>query len=141
MSLKFLDLKQDYRSESDNLITDFYLPCLERSITYDRAVGYFSSKSIVAVARGLTAFIAGLNQASEVAAPLVMDTPFGHLDDIRKKNIINYLSYPPSQVIVLATDEDLPEDTLHKLKPYIAQIQHIKRLDASEYASYVEVEA
>jgi DNA sulfur modification protein DndD len=86
------------------------------------------------------AFIAGLNQASQVAAPLVMDTPFGHLDGTQKKNIINYLPYLPSQVIVLATDEDLSEEALQKLNPYIAQIQYIRRLDASEYASYVEVE-
>jgi superfamily II DNA or RNA helicase len=69
LSLKLLDLKQDYRSESDNLITDFYLPCLERSTTYDRAVGYFSSKSIVAVARGLTALIRVGGKMRLVASP------------------------------------------------------------------------
>ncbi len=69
MSLKLLDLKQDYRSESDNLITDFYLPCLERATTYDRAVGYFSSKSIVAVARGLTALIQVGGKMKLVASP------------------------------------------------------------------------
>jgi DNA sulfur modification protein DndD len=86
------------------------------------------------------AFIAGLNQASDVAAPLVMDTPFGHLDGTQKKNIINYLPYLPSQVIVLATDEDLPEEALQKLNPHIAQIQYIKRLDARENSSFVGTE-
>lgn len=48
------------------------------------------------------AFIAGLNQASGKAAPLVMDTPFGHLDPEHKQNIINSLPELPSQVIVFA---------------------------------------
>jgi superfamily II DNA or RNA helicase len=69
LSLKYLDLKQDYRSESDNLITDFYLPCLGRSIMYDRAVGYFSSASIEAVARGLTALIRMGGKMRLIASP------------------------------------------------------------------------
>lgn len=69
LSLKHLDLKQDYRSESDNLITDFYLPCLERSIIYNRSVGYFSSASIETVARGLTALIRMGGKMRLIASP------------------------------------------------------------------------
>lgn len=50
--LKDLDLQQNYRSGRDVLLDDFYVPCLEEAVVYDRAVGFFSSSlyQIVAVA-------------------------------------------------------------------------------------------
>lgn len=86
------------------------------------------------------AFIAGLNLASGTAAPLVMDTPFGHLDAEHQRNLIDSLPEIPSQVIVLATDRDLPEHLLEGLRPHVAEIFKLNRLDATEDASVVEVE-
>ncbi len=86
------------------------------------------------------AFISGLNLASNTSAPLMMDTPFGHLDNIHQKNIIKSLPQIPSQVILLATDRDLPESLLQELKPYVAQILKIRRLGGSEDASVIEVQ-
>lgn len=57
MSLRKLDLLETYRSDDCDLVKDFYEPCLKRSLTYDRAVGFFSSSALALVARGLTAFI------------------------------------------------------------------------------------
>ena len=54
LSLKYLDLRNQYRSDRHNLL-EFYIPCLERSLTYDRAVGFFSSSSLAAAAKGVTA--------------------------------------------------------------------------------------
>ncbi|MGL4883151.1 MAG: AAA family ATPase, partial [Waterburya sp.] len=85
------------------------------------------------------AFIAGLNQASGKAAPLVMDTPFGHLDPTHKKNIINSLPELPSQVILLATGEDLPQNILDDLAPYIAQTHIISREGDNEFSSVIKV--
>jgi DNA sulfur modification protein DndD len=81
------------------------------------------------------AFITGLNQASPAAAPLIMDTPFGHLDAEHQRQIINSLPMLNSQVIVLATDRDFPEDLLTLIRPHIAEILTIRRLSATEDAS------
>lgn len=86
------------------------------------------------------AFIAGLNLASGTAAPLIMDTPFGHLDTDHQKNLVSSLPDLPSQVIVLATDRDLPNDLLKSLQPHVAGKLKIKRLGATEDASIVEVD-
>lgn len=43
MALRDLQLQTSYRSGRDALLDDFYVPCLQESIRYDRAVGYFSS--------------------------------------------------------------------------------------------------
>lgn len=86
------------------------------------------------------AFIAGLNLASGKAAPLMMDTPFGKLDGIHQENIVTSLPEIPSQVILLATDRDLPDHLLNKIRPHVAQIHKISRLGEMDDASVIEVE-
>ena len=86
------------------------------------------------------AFIAGLNLASGKAAPLMMDTPFGKLDGIHQENIVKSLPQIPSQVILLATDRDLPDRLLNQIKPNIAQIHKISRLGRTKDGSVIEVE-
>lgn len=49
--------KAVYRSETDNLLTDFYLPALRDSVRYDRAVGYFSAAMLSYAAQGVSTFI------------------------------------------------------------------------------------
>ncbi|HEY0077877.1 MAG TPA: AAA family ATPase [Pyrinomonadaceae bacterium] len=85
------------------------------------------------------AFIAGLNLASGTAAPFVMDTPFGHLDTDHQRNLVRSLPELPSQVLVLATDRDLPDNLLREVRPHVAEILKIRRLGATEDASTVEV--
>jgi hypothetical protein len=63
-----------------------------------------------------------------------MDTPFGHLDKEHQKNIINSLPNLNSQVIILATDRDLPDPLLNLLLPYTTDIFKIHRLAADEDA-------
>lgn len=44
---------------SKNPLTTFYIPLLTRAVSYDRAVGYWSSSEIAYAAQGLAHFIAG----------------------------------------------------------------------------------
>lgn len=69
MSLRNLKLSDEYRSDNCQLIQDFYLPCLERATLYSRAVGFFSSTSMAAVASGLTVFIKTGGRMRLVASP------------------------------------------------------------------------
>jgi DNA sulfur modification protein DndD len=85
------------------------------------------------------AFITGLNQITDTCVPLIMDTPFGHLDKEHRKNIINSLPNLNSQVIILATNCDLPDPLLNLLRPHTADILKINRLAADEDASTIEV--
>lgn len=69
MSLKDLNLRYQYRSDRHNLLTDFYIPCLQQAVTYDRAVGFFSSTSLSIAAQGLTAFVNAGGKLRLVASP------------------------------------------------------------------------
>lgn len=55
--LRDLPLKAVYRTDTDNILEDFYIPALTQSVAYDRAVGFFSAGMISYAAQGLTAFL------------------------------------------------------------------------------------
>jgi len=57
LGLRDLILKEEYRSDRDNLIEEFFLPCLDNCIEYDRAVEYVALKSLTAYYFGLKSFI------------------------------------------------------------------------------------
>ena len=69
MSLQDLIIKEEYRSDRCSLIKDFYIPCLENATLYSRAVGFFSSSSMVAVSKGLTSLIQTGGKMRLVASP------------------------------------------------------------------------
>ena len=46
-----------YRSDADNLLEDFYLPALKQSVSYDRAVGFFSASMLSFAAQGISALV------------------------------------------------------------------------------------
>ena len=69
MSLRELDLKEQYRSDRDDLLSDFYYPCLERSDSYERAVGFFTSSGLSHAAKGLVGIINRGGTMRLVASP------------------------------------------------------------------------
>jgi superfamily II DNA or RNA helicase len=54
---KNMSWKGVYRTDTDNLLEDFYLPALSQSIAYDRAVGYFSASMLSFAAQGIAALV------------------------------------------------------------------------------------
>ena len=69
MSLQSIQIQDHYRSDRHNLIQDFYVPCLSQANIYSRAVGYFSSTSIVLISQGLAALIEAGGKMRLVASP------------------------------------------------------------------------
>ncbi|MBN9152186.1 MAG: DEAD/DEAH box helicase family protein [Micrococcales bacterium] len=57
-SLIGLDLANRYSTSTDELLDDFYIPVLESSLTYDRAVGYFSSSLLALAPIAFSDFVA-----------------------------------------------------------------------------------
>ena len=73
MSLDELNIQDEYRSSDCSIIDNFYIPCLEKSVVYKRAVGFFSSTSISLAAKGLTALIKAGGKMHLVASPELSD--------------------------------------------------------------------
>ena len=57
MALQDLPFKSAYDSDTDNALTDFYIPALANSILYDRLTGFFSSTTLAAAAKGIAGLV------------------------------------------------------------------------------------
>lgn len=73
MSLKDVSIKNEYRSLIDNVVQDFYIPLLERAKVYKRAVGFFSSSSLVEITKGIAAMAANGGKIQIVASPYLSE--------------------------------------------------------------------
>lgn len=73
MSLQDVSIKNEYRSLIDNVVQDFYIPLLERAKVYKRAVGFFSSSSLVEITKGIAAMAANGGKIQIVASPYLSE--------------------------------------------------------------------
>ena len=55
--LREIDFKTSYDTYKSNPVTEFLVPCLERSATYDRAVAYFSAAVIACIPEVFSDFV------------------------------------------------------------------------------------
>lgn len=74
--LSSLHLKLSYRSGRDDQVKDFLNPCLENSVLYRRAAGYFTSKGLALAARGVA------NLASRGGKMRLVVSPHLEADDV-----------------------------------------------------------
>ena len=51
--MRDLSLKQEYRSDKDDVVSEFFIPCLTNSIQYDRTIEYITVKSLSTLTFGL----------------------------------------------------------------------------------------
>ena len=73
MSLTDVILKKEYRSLIDNVVQDFYLPLLKDAKLYQRAVGFFSSSSLVEISKGVATMAEAGGKIQIVASPYLSD--------------------------------------------------------------------
>ena len=59
MSLKNLNLKEEYRSDTDDIVAEFFFPCLSNCIQYDRCVNFLSIQALATIAMAFDNFDAG----------------------------------------------------------------------------------
>ncbi len=69
VGLRSIGLHDHYRSDTDDMIGDFYGPCLSVAARYDRAVGYFTSTSLALAANGVQRLAARRGAIRLVASP------------------------------------------------------------------------
>lgn len=69
MSLRDIPIKLEYRSLIDNVAKEFYIPALKEAVSYDRAVGFFSSSSLVEISKGISGLVKNGGHIRLVASP------------------------------------------------------------------------
>lgn len=73
MSLKDHVIKSEYRSLIDNVVQDFYIPLLNEAVLYRRAVGFFSSSSLVEISKGIASLAKRGGKIQIVASPYLSE--------------------------------------------------------------------
>lgn len=67
--LSALSVRLSYRTGRDDLVRDFFNPCLERSVLYRRAAGYFTSSGLALAARGVANLASRRGEMRLVVSP------------------------------------------------------------------------
>ena len=51
MSFADIEIKKSYKTNSSNIVQDFYLPVLSEAVLYKRAVGFFTSGALIELSK------------------------------------------------------------------------------------------
>jgi len=73
MSLQDVTIKTEYRSLLDNVVKEFYNPLLKEAISYQRAVGFFSSSALVEITKGISGLVKNGGKIQIVASPYLSE--------------------------------------------------------------------
>lgn len=69
MSLKDIELNREYRSSLEDIANNFYIPALKEGISYDRAVGFFSSSIFSKISIGINELVKNGGKVRLIASP------------------------------------------------------------------------
>ncbi len=59
MGLREIELKEEYRSDIDDIVSEFFFPCLSNCIEYDRCVNFLSIQSLATISLAFDNFAMG----------------------------------------------------------------------------------
>jgi hypothetical protein len=59
VNLKNINLKEEYRSDVDDIVAEFFFPCLSNCIQYDRCVNFLSIQALATISMAFDNFNAG----------------------------------------------------------------------------------
>jgi len=117
LGLKDLSLKEEYRSDRDNLLEEFFLPCLDSCIEYDRAVEYVALKSLTAYYFSLKSFLQNNAQIRIVTGHRLRTSDLNVLSKLYSnnngKNLFNISTAPLKKYQVL---QNMIENNKLKIK-------------------------
>ena len=77
MNLRDIEIKSEYRSLTDNVVRDFYIPLLKKAVLYKRAVGFFSSSALVQISKGISGLIKNRGRIQLVASQYLSSDDVG----------------------------------------------------------------
>lgn len=101
MAFMDIEIKQEYRSQLDNVIKDFYIPVLKQAVLYKRAVGFFSSTALVEMSAGICGLVKNGGKIQIIASPHLsmedieaINRGLKRKDDVIEDALIRQLSEP-----------------------------------------------
>ncbi len=105
MSLDTLDIKSEYRSLINHIADEFLIPALNEAVSYDRAIGFFSSSILSSIASGIDGLARNNGKIRLVASPYLSDEDieamkkgYAHRNEVIKKSLLDNLSKPHNYI-------------------------------------------
>lgn len=87
MSFRELEIEPEYRSLTDDVIRDFYIPVLKESVMYKRAVGFFSSSALLKLSSGICSLVDNGGYIQLIASPKLSEEDIKAINDgLKRKN-------------------------------------------------------
>ena len=71
--LKNINIKFRYRSGRDDLLNDFFIPCLKSAVKYQRAAGFFSASALIVLSRGVSGLLRNNGSMQLVISPVLSE--------------------------------------------------------------------
>lgn len=91
MSLRAQDFEQFYSTDNNDFISDFFVPALKDAIRYDRAVGYFSSTSLISISRGIYSLVQNGGTIRVIASPHLSQSDYEAIEQgYRSRGEVTY---------------------------------------------------
>ena len=104
MSLKDLEIKNEYRSKITDVVSSFFVPVLSESCSYKRSVGFFSSSSLIEISKGICSLAVRGGKIKLVTSPCLSDedvetikTGYKNRDEVIKNALIRELKEPNNE--------------------------------------------
>lgn len=101
MALRDIDIQSEYRTKLSDIAKDFLVPALSESVSYKRAVGFFSSSSLSEVAQGLGRIVSAGGRIQLIASPYLsqedvdaIDKGYKRRDDVVRQALLRELKAP-----------------------------------------------
>lgn len=108
MGLKELKIKTTYRSFIDNIVEDFFVPCLKEGELYYRGVGYFTLEGLNGILEGIIPIVRKRGEVRIITSPMLLK------EDIERVNNGEKLDdFMLSEI--LARELVKPEDDYQKI--------------------------
>ncbi len=90
MSFLDVEIRPEYRSLLNDVVQEFYIPVLNKSVLYRRAVGFFSSSALIELTSGISGLLKNGGKIELVASPKLSTEDIVAIEDgyERRKEII-----------------------------------------------------
>jgi len=115
MPLQTLSLKSSYSTDTDNVLKDFYIPTLKNAVSYDRAVGFFSSNALLKMLEGIDGLINNNGYMRLVIGDTLSDEEYEAVKFTDDSHVSDRLSQTWEQIYTAAISDSLLHHRLNIL--------------------------
>jgi superfamily II DNA or RNA helicase len=71
MGYEELTILRSYKTNKNDIVKEFYLPVLKKSVLYKRAVGFFSSTALIELSKGISSLVKNGGKIRFIVSPLL----------------------------------------------------------------------